>query len=111
MPRFYFDVLDGDRLVRDDDGLELASLEAAEREAKRGAADRGRDSLPKDCPEMSVQVRDEHGERVLTLTVAMTVRRAAFVLAYAKEKRPWHGRNRHCGTSLTPTMVNILSLM
>ena len=83
MPHFYFDVWDGDRLVRDDDGLELASLEAAEREARRGAADMGRDSLLKDCPEISVQVRDQHGERVLTVTVSITVRREAFVLAYA----------------------------
>jgi hypothetical protein len=43
----------------------------------------GRDSLPKDCPEIIVQVRDEQGERVLTVTVSMTVRREAFVLAYA----------------------------
>jgi hypothetical protein len=83
VPRFYFDVSDGDRVTRDNDGLELASLEAAEREAKRGAAEMGRDTLPKDCPELSVQVRDERGERVLTVTVSMTVRREAFVLAYA----------------------------
>ena len=83
MPRFYFDVSTSDDLARDDEGLELASLEAAEREAKRGAAEMGRDTLPKDCPELSVQVRDERGERVLTVTVSMTVRREAFVLAYA----------------------------
>ncbi len=46
-------------------------------------ADVGRASLPKDCPEISVQVRDEHGERVPTVTVCMSVRREAFVLAHA----------------------------
>ncbi|MPR11351.1 DUF6894 family protein [Microvirga tunisiensis] len=83
MPRFYFDLSTGDDLARDDEGLELASLEAAEREAKRGAAEMSCHSLPKGCPEISVQVRDEHDERVLTVTVSMTVRREAFVLAYA----------------------------
>ena len=73
----------GDDFTRDDEGLELASLEVAERKAKRGAAEIGRGSLPKGCPEINVQVRDEHGERVLTVTVSMTVRREALVLAYA----------------------------
>jgi hypothetical protein len=83
VPRFYFDVSTGDDFTRDDVGLELASLEAAEREAKRGAAEMGCDSLQKDRPEISVQVRNERGERVLTVTVSMTVRREALVLAYA----------------------------
>ena len=47
-------------------------------------AEIGRDQLPKRrCREVTVEVRDEHGERVLTVTVSMTVRREAFVLAYA----------------------------
>ena len=83
MPRFYFDVSTGDDITRDDEGLDLASLEDVEREAKRGATDMSRDCLPDGCSEISVQVRDEHGERVLTVTVSMTVRREAFVLAYA----------------------------
>jgi hypothetical protein len=83
LPWFYFDVWEDSRLARDDGGLELASLVEAECEARRRAADMSCDSLPKGCSETSVQVRDEHGERVLTVTVSMTVRREAFVLAYA----------------------------
>jgi hypothetical protein len=88
VPRFYFDVSVGDDFTRDDEGFELASLEVAERDAKRGAAEIGRDSLPKDCPEISVQVRDQHSERVLTVTV------------------PSCGQSRHCsGTVSLPTAI------
>ncbi len=76
MPRFYFDVLDGDSFSRDDEGLLLGSLNAAEDEAIRAAAEIGRDSLPKRLsPELCVRVRDEHGHPVLSVAVSMTVRR------------------------------------
>jgi hypothetical protein len=74
--RFYFDVLDGDGSTRDDEGLELESLDAAEYMAAQAAAEIGRDRLPKsDAREVSITVRDEHGKPVLTVTVAMNVRR------------------------------------
>ena len=45
MPRFYFDVRDGPRFFADDEGRELDSLDAAEREAVTAAAQIGRDRL------------------------------------------------------------------
>lgn len=76
MPRFYFDVLDGDSFIRDDTGLQLLRLDVAEDEAIRAAAEIGRDSLPKRLsPEVCVRVRDEHGHSVLSVAVSMTVRR------------------------------------
>ena len=76
MPRFYFDVLDGDSFSCDDEGLQLVSLHAAEDEAIRTVAQLGRDSLPKRLsPELCVRVRNKHGEAVLTVAVSMTVRR------------------------------------
>jgi hypothetical protein len=84
VPRFYFDVREDGNVIRDENGLEFGSLEAAEREAVQCAAEIGRDRLPKgDTREISVEVRDEHGERALTVTVSLNVRREAFVLAYA----------------------------
>ena len=76
MPRFYFDVLDGESFTRDDDGLNLASLDAAEDEAVHAIAGIGQDSLPKRRgSELSVRVRDERGHPVLTVTLSMMVRR------------------------------------
>ena len=76
MPRFYFDVREGARFVPDDEGLEFASLEAAEHEAACTAAEIGRDRLPiGDAREITVEVRNEHRQRVLTIKVSMEVDR------------------------------------
>ena len=78
MPRFYFDVREGSKFIPDEDGLEFPDLEAAEREAAESAASMGRDLLPKsDAREITVEVRNEHGQRVLTVTVAMHLERVA----------------------------------
>jgi hypothetical protein len=80
--RFYFDVLDGDHFTRDDEGLDLSDLNAAEVMAVQAAAEIGHESLPKRrSPEICVRVRDEQGEPVLSVAIAMTVRRKAFAAA------------------------------
>lgn len=76
MPRLYFDVSVGDDFTHDDVGFDYESLEVAEREAARAAAEISRDALPKRrASEVCVQVRDEHGEPVLSVAMSMTVRR------------------------------------
>ncbi len=76
MPRFYFDVREGTRFVPDEVGLEFGSLDAAEREAAEAAAEIGRDRLPKaDDRRITVEMRNEHGQRVLTVTVSMEIDR------------------------------------
>ena len=76
LPRFYFDVREGSKFVPDDDGLEFDSLDAAEHEAAVAAAQIGRDHLPKSDPrEITIEVRNEHRQLVLTVTVSMHVER------------------------------------
>ncbi|MFL4994616.1 MAG: DUF6894 family protein [Microvirga sp.] len=76
MPRFYFDVRDGPRFFADDEGRELDSLDAAEREAVTAAAQIGRDRLAKgDARAVTVEVRNEHGQWVLTVTVSVELHR------------------------------------
>ena len=76
MPRFYFDVREGARFVPDDEGLEFPGLDAAEREAAEAVASIGRDLLPKgDACEVTIEVRNEHRQRVLSVTVAMHLER------------------------------------
>jgi hypothetical protein len=76
VPRFYFDVREGASFISDDEGQEFDSLDAVERAAAEGAADIGRDRLPKgDARQVTVEVRNEHGQRVLTITVSMQVER------------------------------------
>ena len=78
MPRFYFDVREGARFVPDDEGLEFEDLDVAEREAAKAAADIGRDLLPKGgSRNVTIEVRNEHGQRVLTVVVSMHIDRVA----------------------------------
>jgi hypothetical protein len=72
MPMFYFDVREGATFVADDIGIEFPDLDAAEREAAESAASMGRDRLPKgEAREITVEVKNEHRQRVLTVTVSM----------------------------------------
>jgi hypothetical protein len=76
MPQFYFDVREGDRFTPDDEGLEFPDLDTAEREAATTAAEIGRELLPKGAARcVTVEVRNEHGQRVVTATVTLAVDR------------------------------------
>lgn len=76
MPRFFFDIREGARFVEDTEGLEFPDLDAAEREAAETAASIGRDLLPKGVArEVTVEVSNEHRQRVLTVTVSLTLDR------------------------------------
>ena|SRR5215204_681276 len=72
MPRFFFDVREGVRFTPDDDGLEFPNIDAAEHEAAECAAAIGRDLLPKGFTRaVTVESRNQHGQRVITATVTL----------------------------------------
>jgi hypothetical protein len=76
MPRFYFDVHEEARFIPDDEGLELANLDRAEREAAKAAAEIGRDRLPSgDAREITIEVHNEHHRMVLAVMVSMRIKR------------------------------------
>jgi hypothetical protein len=76
MPLFYFDIREGSRFIPDEIGLEFPDLEAAEREAAEAAAEMGRDRLPSgDTRDITIEVCNEHRQRVLTLQVVLKVDR------------------------------------
>lgn len=76
MPRFYCDVREGDKFTPDELGLEFTSLDVAEHQAARAAAAIGRERLPQDdSREVTVEVKNEHHQRVLTIKVPMEVDR------------------------------------
>lgn len=45
MPRYYFNLRDGDELIPDHEGIELPTIENARNEAIRGLADCARDAI------------------------------------------------------------------
>ncbi len=76
MPRFYFDVREGASFTPDNGGLEFDGLDGAERAAAELAADPGRDRLPKgETRAVTVELADEHRQRVLTVRVSMEIDR------------------------------------
>jgi hypothetical protein len=82
MPRFYFDVREGTRFFSDHEGVECHDLDAAERLAAESAAEIGRDVLPNpEFRDVTIELRNEHKQRVLTVTVTMHVERVSPELA------------------------------
>jgi len=76
VPRFSFDLREGAKFTPDDAGIELNSLEFAQRVATEAAAGIGRDLLLQDhAQDVRVEVRNEHHRRVLTVTVSMEIHR------------------------------------
>lgn len=76
MPRFYYDVREGSSFVPDSEALEFDGIKDAEMEAAIAAAEMGRDELPNgDAREVTIEVRNEHRERVFTISVSMSVSR------------------------------------
>jgi hypothetical protein len=76
MPRFYFDVREGSRFFADHEGHEMSNVEAAEQEAAESAAAIGQDRLPSgEVRDVTVEVRNEHGQRLVTAKVTLEVHR------------------------------------
>jgi hypothetical protein len=65
MPRYYFDMREGDEIAPDEEGMELRTIEAVQEEAARSLADMARDAIRRSADDaeqrMSIEVRDEAG--------------------------------------------------
>lgn len=61
MPRYYFDIWDGDHKAHDDIGVECATIPAASVQATIALTELARDLLPGDGPAryLKITVRDE----------------------------------------------------
>jgi hypothetical protein len=74
LARYYLDIRDGKQLLRDDEGAEFDSLDAAVRGAARSAAEIGTGRLVKgNTSDVVIEVRDEGGQRVCTVTASMKI--------------------------------------
>jgi hypothetical protein len=72
--RYYFDIQDRAQVVPDDEGAEFDNLDAAVQGAARSAAEIGTGRLAKgDTSDVVIEVRDEGGQRVCTVTASMTI--------------------------------------
>jgi len=66
MPRYYFDVHDGETFTRDDEGVELDGIEAAKAEASKTLPEIACGTKPDgNRRDYTIEVRDETGRPVL----------------------------------------------
>jgi hypothetical protein len=76
MPRYFFDVRDGEKITRDDDGLELASLDTAQNEAVKALPEIAKDQLPDGSRrEFEIIVKNDAGRPVLRAVLSLMVER------------------------------------
>jgi hypothetical protein len=65
MPRFYFDLREGDEIAPDEEGMEFRTIEAVQEEAARALADMARDAIRARSNgsghQMAIEVRDQAG--------------------------------------------------
>jgi hypothetical protein len=77
MPRYFFDIRDGDDFFTDDEGLWFPDMKSAEREAAEAAA-----SILRDAPKtdgrprkITIEVRDENHNRVAGASAILEIER------------------------------------
>ena len=74
MPRFFFDIHDGEAFTPDRQGLELEDLEAAKEEAKKTLPEIVKDEMPDgDRRDFTVDVKDMAGKIVWRVTLSLVV--------------------------------------
>jgi hypothetical protein len=74
MPRFFFDIHDGENFTPDREGVELEGLEAAKEEAKKTLPDIVKDEmLDGDRRDFTVDVKDVAGQIVWRVTLSLVV--------------------------------------
>ena len=74
MPRFYFDTTLGNVTEPDREGVQFRDAHAARREALYAAAEMAKDAaLHNDEQDITIQVRDEAGERVGTARLTLRI--------------------------------------
>ena len=72
--RYYFDIRDGNRFIKDEAGLELDGIEAVRREAVRALRGTVGDVLPDgDQRSVAVAVRNEDGKPLLMASLTLIV--------------------------------------
>ena len=74
MPRYFFDIHDGDCFTPDYTGVELESIEAAKDEAKKALPDIVKDELPDgDRRTFVIVVKDEGGHALWRVSLSLAV--------------------------------------
>ena len=75
MPRFFFDIDDGDRMRRDEEGSDHADLNSAQLEATDTLTQMARELFPgTDSHGLSIIIREETGPALMQLSVSLVAK-------------------------------------
>jgi hypothetical protein len=78
MPRYYFDVHEGDRLIPDDIGLVLPDIETARDQATRALAEMARETAPGTARrDIAIEVTDDARTPLLRAGLSFEMRKLA----------------------------------
>jgi hypothetical protein len=78
MPRFYFDIRDGQNLVPDEEGLEFDGLEAAKASAIRALTEMIKDALPNGrSRDLAIVIRDRPDHALTTARISFELNRSS----------------------------------
>jgi hypothetical protein len=88
MPRYYFDNRDGEKLVPNDTGVVLPSIEQARDQAAQALAELAKDVLAGSIHrELATEIRNEAGEPLLRATLVFEVERLRWLLSAGSAAR------------------------
>jgi hypothetical protein len=74
MPRYYFDIRDGEYVQKDNEGSLLNGLAEAKAQAIKTLPDIARDDIPSNCQrEFVIEVKDESGRPVMTARLTLVI--------------------------------------
>ncbi len=75
MPRYFIDTHDGDLFLKDEEGLDLSSLQEARAQAQGALADLAREKIARAGSQWSMTtfVRDESGKIVIRAALSLAV--------------------------------------
>jgi hypothetical protein len=89
MPRFFFDIHDGEDFTPDRQGLELDGLEAAKAEAKKTLPEIVKDEMPDgDRRDFTVDVKSAAGQIVWRVTLSLVVESPSQSSATKPDREP-----------------------
>ena len=74
MPRYYFNIREGQELDEDEEGVELPDLETARAEAQ-ATVEELRDELGAEGETIQLEITDEEGRRLFTVSLGRHGRR------------------------------------
>jgi len=76
VPQYYFDFRDGDRETRDNEGVLLAGLDEARKEAIRALDQRSRGKIPDgNRRDSRLAIREENGPVLMVVSLSLRVER------------------------------------